>query len=65
MRDLLEKALNKGFGVSFTNEGGFAVIRITKGADVVASCSLGSADFRTTVEESLQSLLLDLERKGI
>ncbi|WP_295038097.1 hypothetical protein [uncultured Fibrobacter sp.] len=65
MRDLLEKALNKGLGVSFTTEGGFAVIRITKGDDVVASCSLGSADFRTNVEDSLQSLLLDLERKGI
>jgi hypothetical protein len=65
MRDLLEKALNKGLGVSFTTEGGFAVIRITKGAEVVASCSLGSADFRTSVEDSLQSLLLDLERKGI
>ena len=65
MRDLLEKALNKGLGVSFTTEGGFAVIRITKGADIVASCSLGSADFRASVEESLQSLLLDLERKGL
>ena len=65
MRDLLDKALNKGLGVSFTNEGGFAVIRITKGTDVVASCSLGSADFRTSVEDSLQSLLLDLERKGL
>jgi len=65
MRDLLEKALNKGLGVSFTVEGGFAVIRITKGADVVASCSLGSADFRTSVEDSLQSLLLDLDRKGL
>jgi hypothetical protein len=65
MRDLLEKALNKGLCVSFTTEGGFAVIRITKGAEVVASCSLGSADFRTSVEDSLQSLLLDLERKGL
>lgn len=65
MRDLLEKALNKGLGVSFTVEGGFTVIRITKGADVVASCSLGSADFRASVEDSLQSLLLDLDRKGI
>ena len=65
MRDLLEKALNNGLGVSFTTEGGFAVIRITKGAEVVASCSLGSADFRTSVEDSLQSLLLDLERKGL
>ena len=42
-----------------------ASLGLTKGADVVASCSLGSADFRTSVEDSLQSLLLDLERKGI
>ncbi|MCQ2061853.1 MAG: hypothetical protein MJY99_00760 [Fibrobacter sp.] len=64
MRDLLEKALKKGLSVTFSNENGFAVIRICKGDEVVASCSLGSADFRATVEESLQSLLLDLERKG-
>ncbi|MCQ2090870.1 MAG: hypothetical protein MJY93_11585 [Fibrobacter sp.] len=65
MRDLLEKALNKGLSVSFSNENGFAVIRISKGSDVVASCSLGSADFRTNVEDSLQSLMMDLDRKGI
>lgn len=65
MRDLLEKALSKGLGVSFTTEGGFSVIRITKGDEVVASCSLGSADFRASVEDSLQSLLLDLDRKGL
>jgi hypothetical protein len=65
MRDLLEKALKKGLSVTFSNENGFAVIRITKGEDVVVSCSLGSADFRSSVEDSLQALLLDLERKGV
>lgn len=65
MRDLIEKALNKGLCVSFSNENGYSVIRIAKGADVVASCSLGAADFRSSVEDSLQSLLMDLERKGI
>ncbi len=64
MRDLLEKALKKGLSVSFSNENGFAVIRVTKGSEVVASCSLGSADFRTSVEDSLQSLMMDLDRKG-
>lgn len=64
MRDLLEKALKKGLSVTFSNENGFAVIRVCKGEEIVASCSLGSASFRATVEESLQSLLLDLERKG-
>ena len=65
MRDLLEKALKKGLCVVFSNENGFAVIRILKGDDVVASCSLGSASFRDSVEDSLQALLLDLERKGV
>lgn len=65
MRDLLEKALKKGLSVNFSNESGYAVIRVMKENEVVASCSLGSGDFRSTVEESLQSLLLDLERKGV
>ena len=65
MRDLLEKALKKGLSVTFSNENGYAVIRISKDNEVVASCSLGSANFRDSVEESLQSLLLDLERKGL
>jgi hypothetical protein len=65
MRDLLEKALKKGLCVTFSNENGYAVIRISKDGDVVASCSLGSANFRDSVEDSLESLLLDLERKGV
>jgi hypothetical protein len=65
MRDLLEKALTKGLCVTVSNENGYAVIRISKDGDVVASCSLGSANFRDSVEDSLQSLLLDLERKGV
>lgn len=65
MRDLLEKALNKGLSVSFSNEGGFTIIRIAKGSEVVASCSLGVADFHTSVEDSLQSLMMDLDRKGL
>ena len=65
MRDLLEKALKKGLSVTFSNENGYAVIRITKDSDVVASCSLGAANFRDSVEDSLKALLMDLERKGI
>ncbi|MCF0222749.1 MAG: hypothetical protein HUK20_00630 [Fibrobacter sp.] len=65
MRDLLEKVLNKGLGVSFTREAGFAIIRITSGSDVVASCSVGSSDFRGSVEDSLQSLIMELDRKGL
>lgn len=65
MRDLLEKALEKGLSVTFSTENGYSVIRINKDGESVASCSLGAANFRATVEESLQSLLLDLERKGL
>lgn len=65
MRDLLAKALEKGLSVTFSNENGYSVIRINKGSETVASCSLGVADFRSSVEDSLQSLLLDLERKGL
>lgn len=65
MRDLLEKVLKKGLSVTFSVENGFTVIRINKGNEVVESCSLGSASFRESVEESLQSLLMDLDRKGM
>lgn len=65
MRDLIEKLLLKGYSVLFSMEGGFPVIRIIKGTDAehpVKSCSIGSADFRSSVEDSLQSIILDLER---
>lgn len=65
MRDLIEKLLLKGYSVLFSMEGGFPVIRIIKGTDAehpVKSCSIGSADFRASVEDSLQSMILDLER---
>lgn len=65
MRDLIEKLLLKGYSVLFSMEGGFPVIRIIKGTDAehpIKSCSLGSADFRSSVEDTLQSMILDLER---
>lgn len=65
MRDLIDKLLKKGYSVLFSMEGGFPVIRIIQGKDVehpVKSCSLGSGTFRSSVEDSLQSLILDLER---
>lgn len=67
MRGLIEKALLLGLSVSFSQEGGFPVIRLFKGDDrltPLASCSLGVGQFRETVEDSLQELLLDLERRG-
>lgn len=65
MRDLIEKVLKKGLSVSFSEENGFSVIRICKDQEVITSCSLGSADFRSSVEDSLQSLIMELDRKGL
>ena len=65
MRDLLDKLLKMGYSVLFSMEGGFPVIRIIQGTDAshaVKSCSLGSGDFRSSVEETLPSMILDLER---
>lgn len=68
MRDLIEKALLLGLSISFSEEGGFPVIRLFKGEDrvvPVASCSLGVGQFKNSVEESLQELLLTIERSGL
>ena len=68
MRDLLEKALNKGLSVVFSTENGFAVIRILKGEDVVASCSLdlqnlARAVFRERKRPVLTGLCSESERQ--
>jgi hypothetical protein len=68
MRDLIEKALQLGLAISFSEEGGYPIIRLFKGEDrvtPVASCSLGVGQFKETVEDSLQELLLDIERHGV
>lgn len=65
MRDLIDKLLKKGYSVLFSMEGGFPVIRIVRGTDTarsVKSCCLGSADFCESVEESLQAMILEIER---
>ncbi|MCK9182323.1 MAG: hypothetical protein M0P13_05520 [Fibrobacteraceae bacterium] len=65
MRDLIEKVLKMGYSVLFSNENGFPVIRIVKGnaaAQTIQSCSLGTGDFRSTVEDTLQGMILELER---
>ena len=52
MRDLIERALLLGLSVTFSQEGGFPVIRLFKGAarlTPLASCSLGVGQFRETV----------------
>jgi hypothetical protein len=66
MRDLIEKFCNMGYAVEFSEEQGYPVIRIFKGSDrsaPIESCSLGTGTFRSAAEETLQAMLLKLERK--
>ena len=49
MRDLIEKALQLGLAISFSEEGGYPIIRLFRGEDrvtPVASCSLGVGQFK-------------------
>ncbi len=65
MRDLIEKALKMGFTLSFSEEGGFSIIRLLRNNQVVSNCSLGVGNFSESIEETLQSMLLDAERRGL
>jgi hypothetical protein len=65
MRDLIEKALKMGFTISFSEEGGFSIIRLLRGEQIVSNCSLGVGTFSEVVEETLQSMLLDAERRNL
>jgi hypothetical protein len=65
MRDLIEKLLSMGYSVAFSEEKNYPVIRLYKGEDRVtplSSCSLGVGQFRASVEDTLQGMILDLER---
>lgn len=65
MRDLIEKLLQMGYSIAFSEEKTYPVIRLYKGEDhatPVSSCSLGIGQFRNTVEDTLQGMILDLER---
>ncbi len=65
MRDIIEKLNHMGITVVFSEEGGYPIIRLYKGSDrekPLRSCSLGVGTFRDNAEDSLQEMLLDLER---
>ena len=65
MRDLIEKALKMGFTLSFSEEGGFSIIRLLRNNQVVSNCSLGVGNFSESLEETLQSMHLDAQRRGL
>jgi len=68
MRDILEKLMSKGLKVVLSEEAGVPVVRLYKGdemnaATLVATCRLSPGMFREGIEEALNSMLLDLDRK--
>ncbi|MDR1759387.1 MAG: hypothetical protein LBR60_02540 [Fibrobacter sp.] len=65
MRDIIEKLNHMGITVVFSEEDSYPVIRLYKGSDrekPLRSCILGVGTFRDSSEDSLQEMLLDLER---
>jgi len=68
MRNILEKLMSLGYKVVLSEEVGVPVVRLYKGdefgaGNLVSTCRLTPGTFRETIEETLNSMLLDLERK--
>ncbi|MDR2731793.1 MAG: hypothetical protein LBB36_01075 [Fibromonadaceae bacterium] len=62
MREILEKLLEKGFKVNFSEEAGVPVICIYKGEELAYTCKLGIGRFKEDVEDTLNAALLELTR---
>jgi hypothetical protein len=63
MRKILEKLLEKGFKVSFSEEAGVPVLQICKADSLVYTCKLGIGRFEEDIEETLAAALMKLERE--
>ena len=63
MREILEKLLERGFKVNFSEEAGVPVICIHKGEELAYTCRLGIGRFREDIEETLNTALLELTRQ--
>ena len=62
MREILEKLLEKGFNVSFSEDAGAPILRIYKGESQVYTCKLGIGRFKEDIEETLNAALMELVR---
>jgi hypothetical protein len=63
MREILEKLLENGFKVNFSEEAGVPVICIHKGEELAYTCRLGIGRFKEDVEDTLNAAFLELTRK--
>ncbi len=66
MREILLKLIEKGLTVVLSEEAGVPVIRLYKGnvseGVLVNTCRLGAGTFRETIEDALNSMLLEIDR---
>jgi len=62
MREILERLLEKGFKVTFSEEAGIPVLCIHKEDLLVYTCKLGIGRFKEDVEDALNAALMELAR---
>ena len=62
MRELLEKLLEKGYKVTFSEEAGVPIICIHKDEELAYTCKLGIGRFKEDVEEALNGALIELSK---
>jgi len=62
MRELLEKLLEKGFKVTFSEEAGIPVLCIHKDDELAYTCKLGIGRFKEDIEDTLNSALMELSK---
>ncbi len=62
MRELLEKLLEKGYRVTFSEEAGVPIICIHKDEELAYTCKLGIGRFKEDVEEALNGALIELSK---
>ncbi|MCL2207442.1 MAG: hypothetical protein FWB90_05900 [Fibromonadales bacterium] len=60
MREILEKLLDKGFKVAFSEEAGVPVLCIHKGEELAYTCKLGIGRFKEDIEDTLNCAFMEL-----
>lgn len=65
MREILEKLLEKGFKVTFSNEIGIPVVCIHKNEELVYTCKLGIGRFKEDIEETLSTAFIELDKRSV
>jgi len=62
MRKILEKLLEKGFKVSFSEEAGVPILCIHKDDELAYTCKLGIGRFKEDIEETLNAAFMELSK---